>query len=251
MATNAIRAMSVGEILDNAFTLYRQRFPILMGISIVFLGVPTLLNVYVELSGGALEQGGLFLVAFILSSLGALPAAAAIVSVVSEAALGHSAELGSSIRRGLNRAVRLFVAGLAAYILIALGCLALVVPGIVIACGYSVVVQAVVLEDLASGTDALGRSWALTKGYKGKAFKLALAFFLLFFVPFMAAAVVASMMPALMVLFTVGAQILSFVLTPLFSCVFTLFYYDLRVRQEGFDLEHLSRELGLAPAARA
>src|SRR5439155_1399450 len=35
-----------------------------------------------------------------------------------------------------------------------------------------------------------------------------------------------------------------------FSCVFTLFYYDLRVRKEAFDLELLSQHLGIA-AARA
>jgi hypothetical protein len=32
---------------------------------------------------------------------------------------------------------------------------------------------------------------------------------------------------------------------PLISCVFTLCYYDLRVRKEGFDLEVLGRQLGL------
>jgi hypothetical protein len=62
---------------------------------------------------------------------------------------------------------------------------------------------------------------------------------------------VAAFVPALETVIGVAAQVLSFVVTPLFACVFTLFYYDLRVRQEGFDLDHLSRELGLAPAARA
>jgi len=37
---------------------------------------------------------------------------------------------------------------------------------------------------------------------------------------------------------------------PFTSCVFTLFYYDLRVRKEAFDLELLSQHLGIA-AARA
>jgi hypothetical protein len=33
------------------------------------------------------------------------------------------------------------------------------------------------------------------------------------------------------------------VLTPLLSCVFTLLYYDLRIRREGFDLQILSQHL--------
>ncbi len=34
---------------------------------------------------------------------------------------------------------------------------------------------------------------------------------------------------------------------PLLTCVFTLFYYDLRVRKEGFDLEMLSGQVGITP----
>jgi uncharacterized membrane protein len=251
MATNQLRAMSVGEILDGAFTVYRERFGLLMGISIVFLGLPTLINVYVELAGGVITQPGLWFVAFLLSSLGWLPAAAGTIWVISESVLGRSPELGASMRLGLRRMGRLFVAGLAMYILVLLGFVALFIPGVIIACGYSVVVQVVVLEDLGSATDALGRSWALTKGYKGKAFGLSLAFLAIFSVPFIAAAAVAAFVPALASLVTAAGQLLSFVVTPLFACVFTLFYYDLRVRQEGFDLDHLSRELGLASAARA
>jgi uncharacterized membrane protein len=250
MAKHEIRAMSVGEILDTAFTVYRERFPLLMAISILFLGIPTLLNVYIELSGGPLVHSGLWLLTLVLSSLGWLPAAAAIVWVISESALGREPEAGSSIRHGLRKVIRLFVAGLAAYILIGLGVVALVIPGIILFCGYSVIVQVVVLEELDAATDALGRSWSLTKGYKGKAFWLALAFMLIYAVPFVAAGILAVFMPATELVITVAAQVLSFVLTPLFACAYTLFYYDLRVRQEAFDLEHLSRELGLATATR-
>jgi uncharacterized membrane protein len=251
MATSQLRAMSVGEILDAAFTIYRERFGPLIGISIVFLGLSTLLNVYVELAGGVIAHPGLWLVALLVASVGWLPAAAGIVWVISETVLGREPELGASVRLGLRRMGRLFIAGLAMYILVFLGFVALFIPGVIVACGYSVVVQVVVLEDLASPTDALGRSWALTKGYKGKAFGLALALIAIFSVPFIAGGMVAAFVPALETVIGVAAQVLSFVVTPLFACVFTLFYYDLRVRQEGFDLDHLSRELGLAPAARA
>jgi hypothetical protein len=251
MATHEIRALSVGEILDGGFSIYRERFSTLIGISVVFLGLPNLLSVFVELSGGVEVRPGMWFLAVILSSLGWLPAAAATVWAISETVLGREPELGASIRHGIRKFWKLFIAGLAMYIIVVLGLVAFIVPGIIAACGYSVVVQAVVLENLGSGTDALGRSWALTKGYKGKAFRLALAFFLLYSIPFIAAGAVAVIVPAMADLIVVMAQVLSFLVTPLFACAFTLFYYDLRVRQEGFDLEHLSRELGLAPAAQA
>ncbi len=40
------------------------------------------------------------------------------------------------------------------------------------------------------------------------------------------------------------AAILPVILTPVLPCVFTLMYYDLRVRREAFDLELLSQQLG-------
>jgi hypothetical protein len=43
---------------------------------------------------------------------------------------------------------------------------------------------------------------------------------------------------------------LPILLTPLFSCVLTLVYYDLRVRREAFDLEVLSEQLGAGGAVR-
>jgi hypothetical protein len=35
------------------------------------------------------------------------------------------------------------------------------------------------------------------------------------------------------------------ILYPAISCVFTLMYYDLRVRREAFDLQMLSQRLGV------
>ena len=51
------------------------------------------------------------------------------------------------------------------------------------------------------------------------------------------------------VLSTVVVAVVSLLIYPLLSCVFTLFYYDLRVREEAFDLEMLSQQLGAAAPA--
>ena len=56
---------------------------------------------------------------------------------------------------------------------------------------------------------------------------------------------IAAFLPALFVTVTVGGQLLQLLLYPVMACAFTLFYYDLRVRKEAFDLEHLSRQIGL------
>jgi hypothetical protein len=46
----------------------------------------------------------------------------------------------------------------------------------------------------------------------------------------------------------IGMGLVFLFLYPFTSCVFTLFYYDLRVRKEAFDLEVLSRHLAIAAA---
>ena len=47
------------------------------------------------------------------------------------------------------------------------------------------------------------------------------------------------------VVYGLAASVLPIVMTPLLACVFTLMYYDLRVRREAFDLEVLGRQLGI------
>lgn len=251
MATYELRALSIGEILDGGFTLYRNHFATLVTIAVICVGAPTLLAIYVAMSGGLAVHLGLWWGAALLKSLGMLPATAATVWVISEVYLGRDPNVSDALGYAFGRIWKLFVAGLAKYLVIGLGTLLFIVPGVVAWCGYAVVVQVVVLEQMRSGTDALGRSWALTRGYKGKALGIGFVVMALIYLPAIAAGATAGMLGAGDALFDVLAEVVSFLVYPLYASVFTLFYYDLRVRQEAFDLEHLSRLLGLAPDGAA
>ena len=136
------------------------------------------------------------------------------------------------------------VGGLAAGML--LGFLFFVVPAVIVACGYLVVEQVIILERPKHAIDALPRSWNLTRGYKGKLFGLIVV--LLLFVqllPSIVAGALAAFVPAIDAYVQIGASLLQLVLFPLLPVAFTLAYYDLRVRKEAFDLEFLSAEIGL------
>lgn len=241
MATYQIRAMSIGEILDGTFTIYRQYFGPLVGIAITCYGAPAVLGVYVELRGGVVFAPGLWGLSMLLQAIGGLIAAGATVKVVSDAFLGREPVMGDALHFAVGKIWRILVAGIAKYILIFLATLLLFVPGVIVACGYAVVVQTVVLEDLAAATDALSRSWSLTKGSKGRAFVLGVVTFAILLIPTFVAGVLAAFFPGAFVL----AALVQLLVYPIFGCAFTLFYYDLRVRKEAFDLEHLSRQLGL------
>ena len=63
-------------------------------------------------------------------------------------------------------------------------------------------------------------------------------------VPFMAAGVVAALVPAAAALINGLGGLAQLLVYPLFACAFTLLYYDLRVRNEAFDIKYLSDQLG-------
>lgn len=253
MATYQLRPLSVGEILDAAFGVYRRIFGTLVAIAIICEGLPAVIQIYLQASGGVMTAPWLWLVAVVLGAVGGLVAAGATLRAISETYLGGVAEVTPALRFALTKAWRLFVAGLARYLVMLVAMLLLIFPGIIVACGYAVVAQVAVLEDdLRAPTNALGRSWHLTKGFKWRAFGLYVIALVIMYVPFVAAGMISAAIPGIFasasakLLLLVGAQLLSLALYPIFACVFTLFYYDLRVRKEGFDLEYLARQLGLA-----
>src|SRR5260370_27346901 len=129
--------------------------------------------------------------------------------------------------------------------------LGLVIPGSVVGCGYAVVTEVAALEQ---SSGVLRRSWDLTRGFRWKALGLWVIALALVAGLVIGAAFLAAMVEALFgkgeTLTTVVLALVSLLVYPLLSRVFTLFYYDLRVRKEGFDLEMLSHQLGAPPRAQ-
>ena len=80
--TPRLRPLSVGEILDISFPLYRRHFVTLATVGLLCTGLPLLLSVYIEAAGGMLAQPA--------ADARALRAA-------------HGAELGGDRRDGLHR----------------------------------------------------------------------------------------------------------------------------------------------------
>lgn len=117
-------------------------------------------------------------------------------------------------------------------------------------CGYGVTTPVVVLEELGSSFDAFGRSWDLTRSFKLKVLGLAIVAVLLFnalpsWVLQALSVAARATLPPLSIALAALATVVPVLLTPAVAAVITLMYYDLRVRREAFDLEMLSRRLGI------
>lgn len=243
MTTVQLRPLSTGEILDGALVLMRRNFGLLLTVALVCQGVPTTMDVYIDLSGGPGLNPGLSLLDRLLTIASGVLVTGATVHVVSEAYLGRTTALGDAIRFGGSRFGTVFGSNLISGVLTLLATLLLIIPGIVVACGFSVSAPAAAFES-GSSSDAVRHSWELTKGFRWKALGLWVVTVGMFLVVYLAVGVVGGWVGALIdatdtLLVVLGACV-SLLIYPVIACVFTLFYYDLRIRKEGFDIDMLT-----------
>jgi hypothetical protein len=246
-----LRPMSLGDLLDVSFGLYRRQFVPLVFVAIATQTIPLALGIYVEASGGMFEHPIAWVVAMMASiALGQLGIATS-TFIVAETYLGGSITPSDAFSRAQPFLGRLIVAALASGLLYALGFLLFIVPGIIVVCGLAVTAPAIVLENQPTATAGMSRSWQLTKGFRGKVFLAYIVAFLLILLPglalgaFGAAAASASGSADLgMVVFLVIQALLQVLAYPFFFVLTTMLYYDFRVRKEAYDLERLSSALG-------
>jgi hypothetical protein len=241
-----LQQMTVGEILDGTFSLYRRRFGLLFAIALVTQLPGHALQLYLSLRGSLLDAPLLFGVTIIVAWVGALLALGATLKAVSELYLERAVTVGEALGFALGRFWSLLAAGFAKTLLGGLALLLLMVPGIIVFCGYAVVEQVVTLERPPRATDALSRSWELTREHRNRAFGLFLVIVAINLVPQFLAGMAIALSPGTQAVLLTASSLLQLVLTPLYAIAFTLFYYDLRIRKEAFDLELLSSQLSAA-----
>lgn len=250
MVPASLRPMSVGEILDVSFSLYRRHFATLGTIAVLCSGVPVLLSLYIESSGGVLYNLPLTLLHYVTFTVLSSIATAATVFVVSESYLGRPLPAGDALRRATPLLARLIICSLLLAIIVGIGFILFLVPGIVLLCGLLLAFPSLVLEPGSSPTGALSRSWSLTRGSRWRMFGLLVTMAILLYVPLVGLGAVAAVVlpggalgasPGTLTLAVVG--VVQMLLYPLLYCVLTVAYYDLRVRKEGFDLEVLASTL--------
>jgi hypothetical protein len=250
MASPILRPLSLGEILDVSFSLYRNAFGPLLVIAIVTGGIPQILSVYIEASGGPLENPLFWLTTMLLSLVLGTIGVGATTFIISERYLGRSLPAGAAFGRATPYFGRLLALSVLAGLAVMVGTLFLIVPGLIIASGILLAVPALVLEALPHGSRALSRSWELTRGLRAKGFLTVCVAILLLVIPSMAIGFIAAMFggaaaeqgetpPA----FAAVAVLLSTIISPYVYVVITVLYYDARVRKEAFDLEMLAAEM--------
>ena len=251
-----LRPMGIGDIYDTGFRMYRNRFAVFLIIAlaayipfgivqVIFLqmaaaGEAGAVNPLVAFSGVLL----LFLLMFIILPL----CQGAMIHQISSSYLGEQIGAVESYRRALPRLVRLLIANILAGIIIMIGFVLLIVPGIIFSLWFLVITAVVMLEDT-SATGSLGRSKDLMSGNLGKGFMVALVGGLIALGAGILGGIAADMLPAEALIARAAIDtFVSAAILPIQTAALILFYYDLRIRKEGFDLQQLSEQLDRSSA---
>jgi hypothetical protein len=262
--TPQLRPLSVGEMLDAGFRLFRHRFGTLVACVVVPIVPLTILGTIViastdpnayDVNAPATETGTSFAgfaISLILQSAGAALAVAACFKAISAAYLGERANWSDS----LGYAFRRFIPLIITYILVLLisipGFFLLILPGIWLSVKLCMAFPSVIFER-ANPFRAIGRSWKLTRDNWWRVFgTLVVVFLIALVVNFALSAVLGivaagsdSISEVAFALLSTIITLLTYMLTyPLWAAVMTVMYYDLRVRNEGFDLQLLAQGVG-------
>ena len=188
-----------------------------------------------------------YLVAYLFSQGGT-------VYAVSELYLGRTTTIGQSLSRMRGELLSLFGVVFLNGLVTGLCFLLLVIPGIYMACRLCVCIPAALLENLGP-RESLERSFGLTKDNAGRAFLIFLLYVVILYaaiflvdIPIGIGAQSAAHDPAMLRVWTALMQIGNFVagvlVTPILTIASSIFYFDLRVRKEAFDLQLMMNPLG-------
>ncbi|MBZ5539917.1 MAG: hypothetical protein LAN61_05285 [Acidobacteriia bacterium] len=268
-----LRPLSLGEILDRTFTVYRRHFLLFMGIAaipqLLVLGVQ-LLEIFLKAAPAPVAppvtqqlqaSGALLGLGILLGLLGAIVYVVAIllstgatVFAVSELYLGRTITIREALRRMRGELGALFGVLVLSGLAVMAGLILLVIPGIYLVCRFAVSVPAALLENLGPRS-ALERSYGLTKGFAGRAFLIYVLYFVIIFAaaslfqwPFLYGLALSRNDPAMVrvwnALMEVGGSAAGILVTPVLTIATALFYYDLRVRKEAFDLQVMMKAAG-------
>ncbi len=258
----SFRPRGVGEILSDAFTLYRLHWAnliLLVAIVVVPLTIAQVLltewwvddvEVAVGETQAVVVEGSLFLAiagSLLVAVFGILMYTALEAAITRAAAgtfLGRDLEVAESYRFGLSRFWSVILIGLLTALAAAVGFLLLLIPGLIVITRLWVATSVLVLEDR-RGAAALRRSWELVKGHSWPVFGTILVSSLL--VGLLGSAVTAPFGDNLTA-FAIVSALVAVVTTPYAALVGVLVYLDLRIRKEGYGPADLERDLARTSA---
>ena len=161
MPAPVLRPLSLGEVLDVSFGLYRSRFASLLTVSVVCQVLPSLLRIYAGSAGGLFASVPLLLGYYTLAIVFSAVGVAASTFIVSDSYLGRETSATAALGKAVSMIGRIVLVSMVTSLLIFVGFFLMFLPGIILLCGLILSTVVTVLETPANSTVAMGRSWDL------------------------------------------------------------------------------------------
>ncbi|MBN2535268.1 MAG: hypothetical protein JXB88_20480 [Spirochaetales bacterium] len=246
-----LKALSFGETLDRAFNMYIDNFITLFLICMViripfifFTGNMTNQAIDAQFSENyvplIVSSMLMVIVSFVLSAI----ETGLIVNFIAHKYLGKEINTGDFFNKIKSSLLPLIGLSLLVGLCVILGTIALVIPGIIISFGLILSTQVLVIEKKGI-IESMKRSWALTKGKKFKIFLMLLIVGIIIGILNQLSNYIMEILIKSIGLggVWIGAFISFFfsaVTSPFQSCIIVLIYFNSRIENEGFALEHLA-----------
>jgi len=252
MAQLQLRPLGVGEIVDATFTVYRRRFGPMFAIALMLVSISFLVSL---VGGCGLDAGGttpctspIGWLGYIAGSIGTLVASVAGVLVAAEAYAGVPSDWRRATRIGLRRTLAIIGATIVAGVLVAIGFVLLIIPGIFLAVSLAVAWEALIIEGVGP-MESIKRSWRLVAGERWRVLGAVLLVIILSIIVFgiVSAVIWLILSPVLGVSGELAGSLVQHVATllsiPLSAAVGAVIYLDLRVRKESLGTDELAAAL--------
>lgn len=234
-------AFGVGTVLSRSFPIWIRNLVPFTILSLVVYS-PLIIYAFVTFAGGEVTkeaESRYDLVSTLAGRVLDLIVTGAVVYGVFQQVRGQPAGLGDCLRVGFSRLLPVLGIGIIVAVLVTLGLLALVIPGILLQLMWWVAVPVAVVERLGV-VGSMQRSAKLTSGEKGTIFLILLVLGLIQFAVIFGIAFVAAMVlpeaGAAQALVTLLIAIPFGALTAVANAVG---YHDLRVAKEGVGIDDL------------
>ena len=263
----AFRPLSIGELLDRSFSIYRQQFATFL----VIAAVPSMFFFAGRILIGLLQANAsdltntysfffrlpapymvAWLAFMILNFILGVAAEGAMINAVAEILMARQSSATQAFAAMRGKVARAFGVYFTRTFLAGLALLLLIVPGVLLWLRWSIAVPVAVLEGTGV-SDSCERSAFLTEDARGRIFLIMLVYVTIFYglsfglgFPLgvvrgmMAAGRGAAMVPLWYSLgILISGVLVSILVTPIINIALTLQYYDGRIRKEAFDLQLL------------
>jgi hypothetical protein len=176
-ASGSTRPLDIGKVLTEGLNVLAQNFGTFFLLALLLQGVPQALAAWGQVMGAGNPLGGAFAAIGGLASIVTIPMLHCALIFGSMRALdGQPAGMNECLHAGTQRWLFMLGLSIGAGLLIALGLILLVVPGVLLALRWCVAGPVLVLEGRGIA-GSMGRSADLTRNRRGSIFLLFLIFF--------------------------------------------------------------------------